>query len=78
MSAFTEEMARMRVTRYEEDQRLFHEVRRLAQEVQDEWEDEPLRHKHEDRDLTWKEIYVHALNNVMLMIYERLGVLESE
>jgi hypothetical protein len=74
--AFMQAKAVMDVIRYEEADRLFKQLYQLEKDVKSASdEDNTWWHKYEDRPLSQAEVYCRALDDVMNMIDERLGVL---
>ena len=63
----------LRVIRYEECERIHSALYDMSQQA-DQWmDDEPMRAKHEDRELTHKEVWQGALSAAMMEIDERMG-----
>jgi len=69
--------ASLRVTRYEECERLHSALYDMSRDFEREADDEPMRAKHEDRELTHKEVWQGALSAAMMEIDERMGRLSQ-
>ena len=69
--------AALRVIRYEEATHTHSMLCDMAKSA-DEWmDDEPMRAKHEDRELTHKEVWQRALHAAMLEVDERVTMLSE-
>jgi len=75
--AFRITYSALRVIRYEEAEHVHSMLRDMSQQA-DQWMyDEPMRAKHEDRELTHKEVWQRALSAAMMEIDERMGRLSE-
>ena len=75
--AFRSTYATLRIIRYEECERIHSLLYDMAKDFEREADDDPMRAKHEDRELTHKEVWQGALSAAMMEIDERMGRLSE-
>ena len=69
--------AALRVIRFEEATRIHSLLYDMAKSANEWMDDEPMRAKHEDRELTHKEVWQRALHSAMLEVDERITMLSQ-
>ena len=75
--AFRSTYATLRIIRYEECERIHSLLYDMAKAVEQAADDDPMRAKHEDRELTHKEVWLRALHAAMLEVDERITMLSE-
>ena len=75
--AFRSTYATLRIIRYEECERIHSLLYDMAKDFELVADDDPMRAKHEDRELTHKEVWQRALSAAMMEIDERMGRLSE-
>ena len=75
--AFRSTYATLRIIRYEECERIHSLLYDMAKDFEREADNDPMRAKHEDRELTHKEVWQGALRAAMMEIDERMGRLSE-
>ena len=78
MTPFVRTKAFLDTIRYEEVERLFHEVLQYQRTAPDVYAVDGFWHKHASRELTSIEVYQKALEDVMNILDERMGVLSAQ